>query len=149
MIVHFLRHGRRDGFGDVPLNEEGRKQAQNLSEDNSLGQVSRIISSPKNRALMTVQPLAQLTQLEVEISKALDQMAPRETDSHFQKRIEDFLNQLKQGDAHAKIVICSHSDWLSMAVNLISYEQMQNFPSLFDCGQYKSFKYKDKKWQQI
>lgn len=150
MKIHFLRHGQRDhSFGDVPLNSQGHSQAQMLAQDSQLQNVQTILSSPKKRALMTVQPLSQKLQINVVCDPDLDQMESSQSEQAFQRRVESYLKKIEDGFASGDILICSHSDWLTLATSLLAQDNIHIHPQLFDCAAYKSFSLEDGQWIAI
>jgi broad specificity phosphatase PhoE len=85
-----IRHGETDdnagrlalGRRDVPLNERGRTQAQNLA--GALAErfeIAAIYSSPLQRALATARPLADELRLDIAIEPALIEMDIGELES--------------------------------------------------------------------
>ncbi len=150
MKIHLLRHGQRDhSFGDVPLNAQGLSQAQLLANDSQIQKVQTILSSPKKRALMTVQPLSQRLQIKVGCDPDLDQMKSSESEQTFQRRVEFYLKKIEDGFAIGDILICSHSDWLTLATSLLAQDNIHIHPQLFDCATYKSFSLEDRQWIPI
>lgn len=70
--VYIVRHCEAEGqSSDSQLTEQGLKQALDLSEFFSESKVNRIISSPYERAIQSIQPLAKLINVEVEIDENL------------------------------------------------------------------------------
>lgn len=78
--IILVRHGKTDwnrelriqgGSSDTPLNEEGRKQAENLALRLSQRSIKAIYSSPLKRALETAQIIARHHSLEVVVEKSL------------------------------------------------------------------------------
>ena len=75
LLIRHARAGHRDDWsgGDRrrPLDERGRKQAADLVAALSKYRLARILSSPYDRCVQTVEPLAQARGLEVEIRDEL------------------------------------------------------------------------------
>jgi broad specificity phosphatase PhoE len=105
-MVYLVRHahaGRRsawDGFDLArPLSEVGRRQAVGLVARLAGYPVGRILSSPADRCLQTVEPLARHRRLPVEVSKALGVEEP----------VADVLALL--GDRRIEeAVLCTHGE---------------------------------------
>jgi broad specificity phosphatase PhoE len=83
MTTFFLiRHGNNDFVGKtlvgrtsgVHLNEEGRRQAENLARRLAGEPIRRIYSSPLERATETAAPLAKQLGLKVQISEAITEI---------------------------------------------------------------------------
>lgn len=66
-----LLTGRTPG---VALSEEGRRQAERIAQRFAGVRLSRVLSSPLQRAQETAEPIARAAGLPVEISAALDEM---------------------------------------------------------------------------
>ncbi len=114
MTVYLVRHAkagsRRQWKGDDelrPLSKAGRAQARALAKRLSGAGVTRIVSSPYVRCRETVEPLAERTGVELEVSDALAEGATR----------ADSLRLLEKcaGD---ETVLCTHGDVLG---NLLMY----------------------------
>jgi 8-oxo-dGTP diphosphatase len=75
LLIRHARAGERgDWSGDDrrrPLDKRGRKQAADLVAALSKHRLARILSSPYDRCVQTVEPLAQARGLEVEIRDEL------------------------------------------------------------------------------
>ena len=75
LLIRHARAGHRDDWsgGDRrrPLDERGRKQAADLVAALSKYRLARILSSPYDRCVQTVEPLAHALGLEVEIRDEL------------------------------------------------------------------------------
>jgi broad specificity phosphatase PhoE len=77
-LIHLIRHGETDGNRnhyvgrrDLPLNAAGLAQADALADRLAAFPITRIISSPLQRAQQTVRPLALKLGLMVELDIAL------------------------------------------------------------------------------
>ena len=83
MIFHLIRHGAKDAPADVlcgrmpgvRLSPLGRAQASWVAEQLVEAGITRIISSPRERAAETAAPLSERLGLAVETSAAIDEMA--------------------------------------------------------------------------
>jgi 8-oxo-dGTP diphosphatase len=75
LLIRHARAGERDEWSGNdrrrPLDERGRKQAANLVAALSDYPVTRVLSSPYDRCVQTVEPLARAYGLEVEIRDEL------------------------------------------------------------------------------
>jgi len=75
LLIRHARAGQRDDWSGEdrrrPLDERGRKQAADLVAALSKYRLARILSSPYDRCVQTVEPLAQARGLEVEIRDEL------------------------------------------------------------------------------
>lgn len=75
LLIRHARAGERDNWsGDDrrrPLDERGRRQASDLVGALAGHRLTRILSSPYDRCVQTVEPLAQARGLEVEIRDEL------------------------------------------------------------------------------
>ena len=77
-----VRHGETDwnqvdriqGWLDIPLNEEGIKQAEKLAKELSGVRIAAIYSSPLKRALQTAQAIAEKQHLKVKKLSALKEI---------------------------------------------------------------------------
>lgn len=148
MKAFLLRHGTRDFvIGDVPLNDEGQDEALNLTQDPNLLTVKKILCSPKKRALMTVQPLANQLKLDIEIHQDLDQMQNGESETEFLARVKMITEVIPKQQQNT--LICSHSDWLSAATHIIPTDSLDLKFHRFVCAEYLSFKIENDLWKHI
>jgi broad specificity phosphatase PhoE len=148
MIVYWLRHGTRNfTTGDVPLNEEGLREAQHLAQLAGFKDLTRIICSPKKRALMTVEPLAEKLGIPIEPLDALDQMRRGETEADFVNRVKSFLSELEEEPADSQILLCSHSDWLGVASQIIPTDSLDLKYKMFHCAEVLTFKIEEGLWR--
>lgn len=108
MTVYLVRHAkagsRRAWKGDDelrPLSKAGRTQARAIAKRLAGSEVVRIVSSPYVRCRETVEPLAERTSVELEVSDALAEGAT----------LADSLRLLEKcaGD---DAVLCTHGDVL-------------------------------------
>lgn len=88
--VYIIRHCEAEGqSSDAQLTEQGLKQALNLSGFFSKIKVDRIISSPYERAIQSIQPLAKQLNIEIEIDEKLTERVLSTKD------ISDWKNKLR------------------------------------------------------
>jgi len=106
MTVYLVRHGsagvrndRDPGDDDRPLDPTGHLQAEKLSDWLRHEPVARIVSSPYERCIQTVQPLAKQLGLEVEVDDRLGEGSDV-------GGAWDLVTGLAAGTA----VVCSHGD---------------------------------------
>ncbi len=84
MSTHFIlvRHGQTEwnrverfrGHADIPLNEQGKEQADKVAAFLANAKIDAVYASPLQRTLQTAQPLAQTHQLQVQASPDLIDM---------------------------------------------------------------------------
>lgn len=149
--VIFLRHGERNfGIGDADLNAEGLRQADAISLNADLLGVKTLLSSPKKRTIQTITPLAKKLGLSISTENQLDQRSHQESPIQFETRIQFFINQLESKKFTDPILICTHSDWLQIAISGL-YSNLYNpqSESLFSCAEYKIFIFENKIWNFI
>lgn len=150
MQVIWLRHATRNfTMGDVPLNDEGQKQAHALANQHGFSKISSIISSPKKRALMTVEPLAEKYGLNIEVVEDLDQMSRHESEKDFKSRINTLLNKIAEGHWSSKLLLCTHSDWLAMAAQIIATDALNLDYKMFQCAESLEFKIESGLWKVV
>jgi probable phosphoglycerate mutase len=81
-IFHLIRHATHDRLGTVltgrlngvHLSLSGRAEATELARHFALEEISAVMSSPRERAQETAEPIAQELGLEMRISNALDEI---------------------------------------------------------------------------
>jgi len=88
--IYIIRHCKAEGQpAESRLTDEGVRQAQILSEFFSNIKIDRIISSPFLRAIQSVAPLGEKTNLKIEIDERLSERTLAEVD------LPDWLEKLK------------------------------------------------------
>lgn len=147
MSLILLRHGRRDNYGDVPLNAQGLAQAQELATTPDLQKVDVLLCSPKQRAQMTLEPLAKQLGLSIQTLDSLDQMGAEESEWAFQERVTQVLE--KETWETGTTLICSHSDWLTMATTWMAQTNPALRALFFDCAQFEEFTWQEQKWHRL
>lgn len=72
--VYVIRHCAAEGqSSESPLTATGYRQANELATFFYNFKVERIISSPYKRAIQTIQPLAELLNIEIEMKSQLEE----------------------------------------------------------------------------
>lgn len=119
MIFHLIRHakaGSRSAWtGDDsrrPLSARGETQAEGLADDLADRPIGRILSSPADRCLQTVEPLARRLGLEVEVCETLGEGRPP----------GPALDLLRDLDAEA--ALCAHGDLIPAVVEHLQLDGM-------------------------
>lgn len=115
--VHFLRHGaagNRDKWSKEdrirPLTKKGARQATAIAESLKDRGIERIFSSPLQRCIETVQPLAKMIGADVELVEALAE-GP-DVDAAY-----DLIHEI----AGTNAVLCSHGDVIPATVNRLMW----------------------------
>jgi broad specificity phosphatase PhoE len=121
-----IRHAHRDVSdrdADNGLSEKGREQAQAIAEhfSSELGKAATplMLSSAKRRCQETLAPLADALGVEVKVHADLMEQKHFETEAHFTKRIDAFLEEWRTKLPETTIV-CSHGDWLPIAAEKLT-----------------------------
>jgi broad specificity phosphatase PhoE len=126
MHLVLIRHAHRDTTlrsRDNGLSEKGQKQARALArifEERVAESASKIklFSSPKKRCIETMQPIAVVDDLKIEINPLLDEQRDGENDTQFRARVGEFMSFVKKefkGDDEW-VLVCSHGDWLPLVL---------------------------------
>ncbi len=121
--IMFIRHAHRDNLDrslDNGLSAKGKRQAERLRVymTKRLGtefSPPRLLSSPKLRCQETLNPLACQLGIALDVHIGLAEQGVRETSKQFEERIHAFL-AWALGLSVGSIVVCSHGDWLPLAV---------------------------------
>ena len=151
MKIILLRHGTRNyGIGDIPLNEEGLQEAEELVTQLLPHDIKAIFSSPKLRCQMTVTPIANRLGLEIQTMEELDQHLPNEEFADYRKRVQVAANKLEDfSQAEGAILACSHSDWLAQAMELVPSDISNPENIFFQCAEFLVFQIKEGQWHKI
>jgi 8-oxo-dGTP diphosphatase len=128
LTVYVVRHAKAgsrsawDGPDDLrPLTKAGRKQAEALLEQLGGAGITRIVSSPYVRCRQTVEPLAQLLRLPVELADALAEGS----------LLSDLLRLIdKVSDEQS--VLCTHGDMIGA---LLDHLRERDVPVLGDASE--------------
>ncbi|MGE0615559.1 MAG: phosphoglycerate mutase family protein [Bacteriovoracia bacterium] len=120
-----IRHAHRDTSErekDNGLDKLGKRQAKALAGlfRTLEGKKSEplLVSSPKKRCRETLEPIAELTDSEVEAHPLLDEQHGFEDMRTFELRIRDFFKWLDGQKKNEIVVACSHGDWLPIALEM-------------------------------
>ena len=122
-VFVFIRHGDRDIdplTSDNGLTDKGRRQAQILAElyqSGTLPSAAEFWSSPKQRCLETIKPLALKAGFQVKVQIDLDEKQSGESQVEFLNRIERLLSRAE--NAGTTVYFCSHGDWIPEAIGLL------------------------------
>ena len=108
-IIYLIRHGKASLDGtdrNRGLTEEGIEHANQISKIliNTKPKIQKIYSSPLNRAILTIEPLAKSLELEIKIIEDLKEKITGETSGQNlndlkQKMWSDFDTKLPEGES--------------------------------------------------
>ncbi len=150
MRLFLLRHATRSyGIGDAPLNEEGLEQAHQLALSSKLQGISLILTSPKKRAQMTIAPLSAQLSCPVQVMMQLDQQLSIENNGEFKKRVQKLIHHLEEHNQDNHVLICSHSDWLSVATEILENKNEDFYGHLFQCAEYIAYDFEEGLWTRV
>jgi phosphohistidine phosphatase SixA len=114
-MIHLFRHadaGRRSEWvgpdEERPLSERGWLQAKQAAGHMAGNGVGRILSSPYLRCIQSVEPLAEMTGLTIEVEPVLAEETPVEL-------VDGLLAVIDHG-----VVLCSHGDVISELIGRAS-----------------------------
>jgi broad specificity phosphatase PhoE len=129
MHLVFIRHAHRDTSfraKDNGLSDKGQRQARALSrifEERVSSEASKVklFSSPKRRCVETLQPIADIDDLKIEISPLLDEQQEGENDTQFRARVAEFMSSVQTQFKGPKgnndwVLVCTHGDWLPLVL---------------------------------
>lgn len=139
--IFLVRHAHRetdDGrMKDNGLSEKGKDQAKAVAKfvlEASKGEDFLLLSSPKKRCIETLEPLGKKLGRDVNVEINLDE------GGNLEKKVQDFFNDWKKTESECT-VICSHGDWLPVAI-----EQILRVFVDFKKGAVCELRYEDKKF---
>ena len=117
MKLGLFRHGEKQSewTQDPLLTAHGEQQAKALKEaveQQQLPKPTRLIASPRVRALQTLSPAARFLSLPLEKSEDLDERTANEDLPAFKKRISSWIEKISKSPASEVIYVCSHLDWI-------------------------------------
>ncbi len=130
-----LRHAHRDldeRTRDNGLSDKGREQVKRMLSfaKRRLDESSPVfLTSPKKRCVETISPVAKELGHEVRVDERLVEHLSGESDKAYLARIDEFLDFFKY-ECPEVTVICSHGDWIPVAIERLTGAQS----SLRKCG---------------
>ncbi len=124
MKLGLFRHGEKESewTPDPLLNLQGQQQAKILKDSVERGVLpkpTRLIVSPKIRAILTFSPLARSLNLALEKAEKLDERTNNEDASQFRKRIISTIESFSS-ESDEVVFLCSHLDWIEEFSNLVA-----------------------------
>ena len=135
MTIYIVRHakaGKRSEWHDDddlrPLSKTGWKQAELVAEQLKKLSITSLISSPATRCVQTLEPLAQLTKLKLEIDKRLLEHGDVADMLEIAEEVEDSTVLSSHGDMSPELIktlerrgmkIESKPDWRKASVWVI------------------------------
>ena len=144
MEIYVVRHGQTDynvkkvfqGHIDIPLNETGKKQAQETASKFRNIDVDMILVSPLQRALQTAKPISKITEVPITIEDRIIERSFGNMEGHQNredwnikmmldyeknydieniepiqslfKRVYDFLDEITEKYKDKKVVLVTH-----------------------------------------
>jgi broad specificity phosphatase PhoE len=121
MRILVFRHAEKMGAGDnPPLTPYGEEQARmilELVQQNQISKPTKLIVSPKTRAVQTFMPLSKSLDLKIQISDELNMQKRNESGVDFAERVQRLLRQVQAGGG--TVFICTHADWIEQALRAI------------------------------
>ncbi len=124
--IVFVRHAHRntsDRDADNGIDEKGEIQIRELAKSYENGKLPLgeiFWTSPKKRCVETLQPLAKLQKIPLEIKAELDEQSSSEGSREFHNRINRFLEEILAEATVSTIYLCSHGDVLPMLVDSLT-----------------------------
>jgi phosphohistidine phosphatase SixA len=100
----------RDDF-ERPLSEQGRRQASGIADRFATESIAKVVSSPAERCVATVAPLAAMLGRDVELADYLAEGADGI------ESLEMLVGAVDEFDEMATLVACSHGDICSEIVS--------------------------------
>lgn len=153
MQVLIFRHAERmhAHSDDPPLSQRGLMQANalpNLIEQNQFPAPSKIICSPKVRAIQTMEPLSEKLKIPLQIQTDLNERQSSEHADVFSKRIKRFIDYIEKQSGI--IFLVSHLDWIEEALIHIPSDTNLNTAKYqtWPPGQSIEFEIVDSLWTQ-
>lgn len=112
--IFLVRHAEKadDGTRNPPLSEDGIKRAQKLAEMLSKSGVTAIYSTDYKRTKSTVEPLANLTNIQIKLYTPMK---------------EDELKKIIEDNRGGVVVICGHSNTTPWSASFLSGTKLENF----------------------
>ena len=135
MTIYIVRHakaGKRSEWDDDdilrPLSKTGWKQAELVAEQLKKLSITSLVSSPATRCMQTLEPLAKLTKLKVEVDKRLIEFGDIADMLEIAEEVEDSTVLSSHGDMIPELIktlerrgmkIDSKPDWRKGSVWVI------------------------------
>ncbi len=120
MTIYIVRHakaGKRSEWHDDdnlrPLSKTGWKQAELVAEQLKKLEITSLISSPATRCIQTLEPLAKLTKLKVEVDKRLIELGG----------VADMLEVVEE--VEDSTVLSSHGDMIPELIKTLERRGMK------------------------
>ena len=161
-MIYFVRHGqtnwnitkRIQGQVDIPLNENGREQARNISEEIANLKIDKIISSDLSRAKETAEIINQRMQKKLIIDERLREInygliegtrrldlsektwkiydtEPEKLHAESKKdvyeRIKSFFEEIHSSNNDENILVVTHGGILRMVMYYSKYREEYNY----------------------
>ena len=127
LLVRHARAGARKGWDgpdiERPLSKKGRRQVHGLIAILKPYKPTRIYSSPYVRCVQTVEPLAEVLGVEVEVRSELAEGAP----------MDDSIALLRQM-AGTTVVFCTHGDIVPAVLDALAEKDGLELPKNYDCA---------------
>lgn len=119
MQVLIFRHAERQHAhsDDPPLSDRGFRQSQNLVklvQESKIPSPTKIICSPKLRAIQTFESLAENLKIPLQVQLELNERQNSENGDVFAKRVKKFLDGLE--NYSGVIFVVTHLDWIEEAL---------------------------------
>jgi broad specificity phosphatase PhoE len=120
-----IRHAHRttdDPSRDNGLSDKGHDQVKKLvkfARHRLQDTVPALFTSPKKRCQETISPLAQELGLTLAIDRRLTEHSAGENTALYHARIDEFLDFWRY-ECPEVTVICSHGDWLPVAIQKLT-----------------------------
>ena len=120
MTIYIVRHakaGKRSEWHDDdnlrPLSKTGWKQAELVAEQLKKLEITSLISSPATRCVQTLEPLAKLTKLKVQVDKRLIELGD----------VADMLEVVEE--VEDSTVLSSHGDMIPELIKTLERRGMK------------------------
>jgi broad specificity phosphatase PhoE len=127
-----IRHAHRDTTdraADNGLSRKGAQQARAILKRyvKMFGAIPKplILSSPKLRCRETVEEIASFTESRVKERKDLLEQGASESEEMFQARVAGFVQAWVEEPASRLTIVCSHGDWLPLALEMATGAQAE------------------------
>ena len=154
MRLYLFRHVEREnsGIANPSISLKGRNQAQLLSDrvkNGNWDKPTKLLASPKARAIATFEPLSQTAQMQVQILNNLDERQNSETAEQFAHRVRQGL--VEATESPGVIFLVTHLDWIEEALLYIpsSSDLLLSQHQIWEPGQHMVFEIHDGQWDLV